>query len=120
MTEQELVERTKKMAIRVIHLVRSLPKMDESKIIGRQVLRSATSVAANYRSACKARSHRDFINKLGIAEEEADETQLWLELIIDAKLLGRHRVEHLLAEVSELTAILAASRVTASKRLRKP
>ena len=79
-TELDLINRTKQFALRVMRMVRSLPKSDESSVLGRQALRSATSVAANYRSACKARSHKDFINKLGICEEEADETQLWLEL----------------------------------------
>ena len=119
MNEKELIERTKQMALRVIDLVRSLPKSDEGVILGKQVLRSATSVAANYRSACKARSRKDFINKLGIVEEEADETQFWLELIVDSHLMSSERVHDLMNETSELTAIFAASRMTASKNSHK-
>lgn len=119
MTEKELLQRTKQMALRVIAMVRSLPKYEESKVLGRQVLRSATSVAANYRSACKARSRKDFVNKLGIAEEEADVTQLWIELIVESKLLAQDRVNRLYQEVKELTAILASSRITAQRRSQK-
>jgi four helix bundle protein len=107
------------MALRVITVVRSLPVSAEGSVLGKQVLRSATSVAANYRAACKARSHKDFIYKLGICEEGADETQLWLELIADSKLMKRSRMESLLKEVSELTAIFAASRITALKKSSK-
>ena len=115
MNEEELKLRCKKMALRVIQLVMSLPKNLVSGILGKQVVRSATSVAANYRSACKARSKADFVSKLGIVEEEADETQLWLELIIESNLVKSSRVENLLDEVRQLTAIVAASRITARK-----
>src|ERR1700741_1774411 len=98
MTEKELIDRIKQMALRVIRLVRSLPRTDEGRILRRKLLRSATSVAANYRSACKARSHKDFINKLGIAEEEADETHLWLELMTESDLVKRNRVHELMSE----------------------
>ena len=115
MTEQELINRTKQMALKAITMVRLLPKNDEGAVLGKQLLRSATSVAANYRSACKARSHKDFINKLGIAEEEADETQLWLELIMESNLAKPSQIIDLLQEVTELTAIFAASRITAQR-----
>ncbi len=113
MTEKELNERTKRTALRVIRLVNSLPKNNVGEVLGRQVVRSATSVAANYRAVCKARSRKDFINKIGISEEEADERELWLELIIESNLVMAGRVQDLLKEVSQITAILAASRITA-------
>jgi len=106
------------MALRVIRLVQSLPKSSTGEIIGRQLIRSATSVAANYYSACKARSKADFLNKLGIVEEEADETQLWIELIIESGLIREIRLNDLLREIKEITAIIASSRITV-KGLRK-
>lgn len=115
MTEIELVNRTKQMALRVITVVRSLPESAEGSVIGKQVIRSVTSVAANYRLACKARSHKDFVYKLGICEEEADETQLWIELIVDSNLAEKAQMESLLQEASELTSSFAASRITAQK-----
>jgi len=115
MTEEELKERTKQMALRVIRLVMSLPKNNVSYVLGRQLVRSATSVAANYRAVCKARSKADFISKLGIVEEEIDETELWLELIADAGLIKLDRLQNLLDEVKQLIAIIAASRITAKR-----
>jgi len=117
MTEEELKQRCKKMALRAIQVVSSLPKNNVGDSIGKQLVRSATSVAANYRSACKARSKADFLSKLGIVEEEADETQLWLELIIESRMIKSTRIEGLLNEVRQLTAIMAASRITARKNL---
>jgi len=115
MKDNILRQRTKSMALRVIKLVHALPKTVTGEVIGKQVLRSGTSVAANYYGACKARSRKDFINKIGIAEEEADETLLWLELIVDAKLVEAPRMKELIVEVNEITSILAASRITAKK-----
>ena len=112
MTEQELKRRSKDMALRVIRLVMALPKNSVGSVLGRQAVRSATSVAANYRAACKARSKSDFLSKLGIVEEEADETQLWIELIIDSGMIKPSRAVDLLDEVKQLTAIFAASRIT--------
>ncbi len=112
MTEEELKSRLKLMALRVVRLVQSLPKNVSAEVLGKQLLRSATSVAANYRSACKARSKADFLNKLGIVEEEADETQFWIEMIAESDLIKEHRLNNLLAEVKEITAIIAASRIT--------
>ena len=117
MTEQELKDRTKKFALRVIKLVRTLPKNDVGSVLGKQILRSATSVAANYRSACKARSLKDFANNLGICEEEADETQLWIELIVESDLVKPSLVEGLWKECDELVAIFASSRITMQKKL---
>jgi four helix bundle protein len=118
MTEEELKSRVKSIALRVIRLVQSLPKNLTGEIIGRQLIRSATSVAANYYSACKARSKADFLNKLGIVEEEADETQFWIELIIESGLMKESRLNDLLGEFKEITAIMASSRITV-KGLRK-
>lgn len=115
MKDNLLRQRTKSMALRVIKLVQALPKTVTGDVIGKQVLRSGTSVAANYHSACKARSRKDFISRIGIAEEEADETLLWLELIVDAKLIKETRMRELIAEVNEVISILAASRITAKK-----
>ena len=115
MDEEELKRRTKQFALRVIKLVAALPKTREADVIGRQLLRSATSVGANYRSACRARSKADFISKMGITEEEADESQYWLELIVESGLLLRERVSALIREADELTAIFCATGRSAKK-----
>ena len=94
-------------------MFRALPKTEEARVLGRQVLRSGTAIAANYRSACRARSHADFISKIGTTVEEADETAFWLELIVDAGIIKRSKLESLLAEVNELVRIFQASRTTA-------
>jgi four helix bundle protein len=98
---EELRQRTKQFALRVIRLFRALPKTEEARVLGKQVLRSGTAVAANYRSACRARSRADFISKIGITVEEADETAFWLELLIDAGIVRRGRLEKLQAEANE-------------------
>ncbi len=113
MDKVELQERTKQFALRVIKLVEALPKTMTGEVLGKQVLRSATSVAANYRSACRGRSKAEFIAKVGIALEECDESQLWLELIVDSGLLPQARVAELLKEADELTAIFVATLRTA-------
>ena len=118
MTADELKLRTKQFALRVIRLVAVLPKTIERRAIANQLVRSGTSVAANYRAACRARSRSEFIAKIGVVLEEADETQLWLELIIESKLLPAKRVQPLLNEASELVAIFVASRKSASSNLR--
>lgn len=113
MDKEELKLRTKKFALRVIRLVEALPKKSSANIIGGQLLRSATSVGANYRSACAGQSRADFIAKLSVALEEADESQYWLELIIEASLIPEELVKELLQEAKEITLILAASQKTA-------
>jgi four helix bundle protein len=113
MDKMELQERTKRFALRVIHLVGALPGSTAGEVLGKQLLRSATSVAANYRSACRGRSKAEFIAKVGIALEECDESQLWLELIVESGLLPGARVAELLKEADELTAIFVASLRTA-------
>ncbi len=116
MNNTELKQRTKEFALRVIHMAESLPKKMAADVLGRQLLRSATSVAANYRSACRARSRADFISKMGIVEEESDESALWLELITESGLMPAQRVELLHREAGELTAIAVASIRTARAR----
>jgi len=113
---EELRQRSKEFALRVIKLFRALPKTEEARVLGRQILRSGTAVAANYRSACRARSHADFISKIGITCEEADETAFRLELFIDASIVKRARLENLLVEANELVRIFQASRTTAKSR----
>jgi four helix bundle protein len=116
MHPEQLRERTKQSALRVIRLFQSLPKTDEARVIGKQALRSGTSVAANYRAACRVRSRAEFIAKLGTAVEEADETLFWLELLVDAGMVPKGRMQDLMREDDELTAIFQASRATARAR----
>jgi four helix bundle protein len=118
MTESELIDRTKRFALRVMNVVRALPKNVEGRVIADQLMRSGTSVRANYRAACKVRSHAEFISKLGTVEEEADETASWLELLIDAGVISQKRLQPLLLEAQELVAIFAASRKTAARNAR--
>src|SRR5438093_11427377 len=118
MNADELRDRTKQFALRIIRLVAALPKSIEGRAIANQLVRCGTSVAANYRSACRARSRTEFIAKMGVVLEEADETQLWLELIIEAKLIPAERAQPLLDEASELVAIFVASRKSASLNLK--
>jgi four helix bundle protein len=110
---EELWERTKAFAIRIIRLFHLLPRTEEARVIGRQLLRSGTSVAANYRAACRARSKAEFTAKMGIVVEEADETVFWLEVLVDAQVIRREQVGELFAEANELLAIFAASQRTA-------
>src|SRR5664279_3591061 len=112
MTEYEMKQRTKAFALRVIKLVNSLSKELVARRLGHQLLRSGTSVAANYRAACRARSKADFTRKLGIVEEEADESALWMELLTESGLIRLPRVAKLLDEANQLTAIIVASRKT--------
>jgi four helix bundle protein len=88
----------------------------EAQVIGKQLLRSGTSVAANYRAACRARSKAEFIAKIGIVLEEVDESVLWIEMLIDAEILKKERVDQLLNEARQLTAIFTASRQTAKQK----
>ena len=106
---ETLKNRTKHFALLVIRLCRSVPRSEESRIITRQLLRSATSVAANYRAVCRARSTPDFICKLGIVLEEADETLFWLELLADAGIIAVQKLELPMKEANELVAIFVAS-----------
>ncbi|MDP9266844.1 MAG: four helix bundle protein [Acidobacteriota bacterium] len=105
--------RTKRFAIRVVKLCRALPKNDEGRTFGRQLMRASTSVAANYRAVCRARSHSEFVAKIGVVVEEIDETVFWLEFLVDVEIIRPARMSELLREANELLAILAASQRTA-------
>ena len=109
----DLKARTKQFALRVMKMVDALPRTIQGRTIAKQIIRSATSVAANYRAACRARSRAEFIAKIGVVEEEADESCFWLELIIDSGLLTDERIRPLLSEAGELVAIMAALRKSA-------
>lgn len=115
MTKEELKKRTKSFALEVIKVVDDLPNNKAGWTIGSQLIRSGTSVAANYRSACRARSNPDFISKITVGEEESDESAFWLEMINESSLLPYERIEPLLKEAYELTAIFTASGKTAKK-----
>src|SRR6266853_5051598 len=112
MNASELKERTKQFALRVMRLVDVLPNTPKGRAIASQLVRSGTSVAANYPAACRGRSRAEFIAKIGVVEEEADETALWLELIVADKLLPEKKILSLLAEANELVAIMAASYIS--------
>lgn len=120
MTPQELKDKTKKFALRIIKLTDSLPQTKAANVIANQILRSATSVGANYRSACRARSRADFISKITVVEEEADETLFWLEIIHESGMMKFNRLESLLIEADELVAIFTSSGKTAKINNPKP
>lgn len=113
MDKRELQNRTKEFALRVLSLVDALPRTTAGRAISSQLVRAATSVGANYRSACRARSRAEFAAKLGIAVEEADESLYWLELVRDGKLIPEEKLALLLKEADELTAILVSGRKSA-------
>ena len=115
MKADELKKRTKQFALRILKLVAALP----NTVPGNQLVRAGTAVAANYRAACRGRSKAEFIAKLGIVEEEADESAFWMELIIEGQLLKAQNVESLLAEAVELRKIMASSRISASINLKQ-
>lgn len=114
MDKREPQDRTKQFALRVLKLVDALPRTVAGRAISGQLIRAATAVGANYRSACRARSRAEFTAKLGIALEEADESLYWLELVRDGKILPESKVSLLLNEANELTAILASGRKSAA------
>ncbi len=116
MDPDELKERTKRFALAVVKLCTALPRNPANDVLGRQLLRSGTSVGANYRAACRARSRADFVSKMAIVEEEADECAYWIELLVESGQVDAHRASDLQAEANELTAIAAASRKTARAR----
>lgn len=105
----ELKKRTKSFAIRIVHLFRSLPHSPDAQTLGKQMLRSGTSVAANYRAVCRARSQAEFIARMGIVVEEADESVFWLELLGETGVINTERTKDLLKEANELLAIFGAS-----------
>ena len=117
--QEEMKKRTKSFALRIIRLVETLPNTQTGRVIGNQLLRSGTSVGANYRSACRARSPADFISKMGIVEEEADESLYWMELLVEAEIVKPEKLEYLMKEADELVAITVSSINTAKKRNKK-
>src|SRR6266849_8280426 len=112
---EALKERTKQFALRIIRVIRSLPAGSEGRIIGHQLLRSGMSVAANYRAVCRARARPEFLAKLAIVIEEADESAFWLEMLVDAGLIAESKLKDRKSEANQLVAIFNASRVTARK-----
>jgi len=115
----QLRSRTKTFALRILRLFRNLPRSTEAQILGKQLLRSGTSAAANYRATCRARSRAEFVAKLGVVVEEMDETVFWLELLVEGRIIAEKRLKALLQEANELTAIFAVSRSTAKSRTRQ-
>ncbi len=120
MNAEELKKRTKQFGLRCIKVVEALPNTRTADVLGKQLLRSGTSVGANYRSACRAQSKPTFISKIAIAIEEADESQYWLEMLIEAGLMSNKKLVDLMKESDEIVAILTASSKTAKANLRKP
>ena len=120
MANENLKLRTKQFALRIIRMSENLPQTAASRTIGNQILRSATSVASNYRAGCLAKSKRDFINKLKIVEEETDETIFWLELLEDAEIFSGPKLIQIKTEARELLSIFVASIKTARKNQKKP
>lgn len=118
MAERDLRKRTKDFAIRVIRLVEALPNGRTCDVIGKQVLRAGTSVGANYRAACRARSNADFVSKMGIVEEELDECVYWMELLVETGVIQSERLKELEKEADELLVITVSSIRTAKKNIR--
>jgi four helix bundle protein len=119
MDAEDLKKRTKQFALRVLKLVGALPNNVQGRAVGSQLVRAGTSVASNYRAACRGRSRAEFVAKLGVVVEEADESAFWLDLIIEGALLPAKLVHPLLDEANELTRIMVSSRVTARSKARK-
>ena len=109
MTENEFKARTKDVALRIIKVVESLPQTRSADVIGKQLLRSGTSIGANYRAACRAKSTADILHKLSIVEEEADESLYWIELLIESKLLSENQLSKLFSDINEIVAMTVAS-----------
>ena len=116
MKNDQMRDRTKQFALRIIRMYGKLPKRTEAEIMGKQVLRSGTSVAANYREACRARSDAELIAKLGIVEQELDETMLWLELLVDSGIVAVDQMSDLLEEADELIRMTVAAIKTTKAR----
>jgi four helix bundle protein len=110
---EELKARTKAFAVRVVKMTAALPRRRAADIVARQLIRSATAVGANYRAACRARSHREFTARIGVVEEEADESLYWLEILVETGLMAEARLKDLIREADELTAIFTSTSHTA-------
>ncbi len=117
MTTHELKNRTMAFALSIIKLVQTLPNNRISNTIANQIIRSGTSVGANYRAACRAKSNKDFLNKILIVEEESDETLYWLELLQESKLIPNPTIEPIMKECDELVAIFTSSGKTIRNKL---
>ncbi len=115
MSKAELLAHTKSFSLRILKLVDQLPRTTSGRAIGNQLVRSGTSIGANYRAACRSRSRAEFAAKLGVEAEEADETVYWLELVCDGDLIPANKLTELLREDDELTAIFTEGRRTSSK-----
>ena len=107
-------KRTKLFALRIIRLYQSLPKSGEAQVLGKQLLRSAISVAANYRAVCRARTKAEFVSKMGVVVEEADESVFWIELLIEANIVKGEKLKELIDEANEILSIVSAARKSAS------
>ncbi len=118
--QQELRDRTKQFAYRVIRLFRSLPRSPEAQVIGKQLLRSATAVAANYRATNRSRSQADFVSKISVVLKEADESLFWLECLRDNEIIRADLLSDICTEGEELVRIFSASRETARSHAGKP
>ena len=118
MTPQELKARTKKFAVAIVRFCRTIPRSEEGRVLGRQLLRAGTSIGANYRAVCRARSDAEFIAKLGTVIEESDETGYWLEVLVEAAVVLERMVKPLIQEADELTRIFVSSRETARRNVR--
>jgi four helix bundle protein len=118
MTPEQLRKRTKQFALATLRFCRQLPRSEEARVIGRQLLRAGTAVGANYRSVCRARSDAEFISRLGVVIDEADESAYWLELLVDGAIVAVSATCALTREADELTRIFVASRETTRARVR--
>src|SRR5947208_4460833 len=107
--EKDLRDRTKHFALRIVEMFSVIPKTTEAQVIGKQLLRSGTSVAANYREACRARSNPELVSKLGIVEQELDESLLWIELIVESNIMPDSRLSELKLETEELLRMTVSS-----------
>jgi four helix bundle protein len=115
MTPEELRARTKQFTLRVLKVVTALPDTTPGRVIGNQLMKAGSSVGANYRAVCRARSRKDFVNKLGVVIEEADESAYWLEVICEGNVLDPRQLGPLLQEANELVAIFTAARKSARR-----
>lgn len=116
MTQEEMKARTKQFALRILKLVQSLPINLVTEVIGKQLLRSGTSVGANYRASCRAKSTADFINKLAIVEEEADESIYWMELLVEAQIVKENLLKNLMNEGNQILSIVVSSIKTTKEK----
>ncbi|MDR0546110.1 MAG: four helix bundle protein [Dysgonamonadaceae bacterium] len=114
---EQLKSRTKAIALRIIRLYRKLPKTGDAQVIGKQTLRSGTSLAANYRAACRARSEAEFFSKLSIVIEETDETMFWLELLWESEIIKKELLKDLYTETEEILKIMSTARKNSKKQI---